>query len=349
LLATDLDGDGTCEVVAADQAPRGHARLVAYRGDGTTLWQKVFPHTPGAPPVWNVGALTFWWPGGFRQGDAIDLLVGTRRGLMHSDVGQLIDGRQAHTVWTQAKAIVPDQFHWGWAGAPLGTVDVDADGRTEIVCLHPVCFWIANGQDGKITAGIELASGKRLPAWAAYGEPLVHDFTNDGRPEILLDSPYLLALLDLEGTPRWHSRGRDDYPVGPGKGNVGETTQCKHALVDLDGDGRPEIASAGYGDGVRAIDPRTGDVLWSLASPEPTGPKVTGANIDGRGGDEIIYPAGDKLVVVTGDRHRGQPLWTWTGPTALSLPAIADVDGDGLAEIIIQDADGTIYCLDSAR
>jgi len=348
LLAADLDGDGACEVVAADQAREGHARLVAYRGDGGTLWDKAFPQTNGAPPVWNVGALTFWWPGRFRRADALDLFVNTRRRLMHSDVGQLLDGRDATTLWTRDKAELPGIFRWGFAGVPLAAVDVDRDRLDELVCLYPVCFWTAEGRTGRITAGKELASRRDLPAWAAYGEPMVYDFNDDGRPEVLLDSPYLLALLDASGKPLWHGPGRSDYPVKPGEGNVGQTTACKHALADFDGDGNLEIASAGYGDGVRAIDPRTGKVLWSLAAPVPTGPRVAAANIDGRGGDEIIYPAGNTLVVITGGRTSGRLLWTWQGPAALSLPALADVDGDGLAEIVVQDAAATVHCLDAA-
>ncbi len=349
LLAADLDVDGGCEVVAADQAKAGHAVLVAYRGDGTPMWRKQFDQLPGALPAWNVGALTFWWPGRFREPDLVDLVVSTRRGLMHSDAGELVDGRSGTTLWKHEKAVVPGQFSWGWGGIPLAAADLDADQRDDLVCLYPVCFWIAGGHDGRITLGKELASRKELPAWAAYGEPIVHDFNDDGRPEVLLDSPYILALLDMAGNPLWHGPGRDDYPVRPGEGNVGQTTQCKHALADFDGDGTLEIASAGYGDGVRAIDPKTGRVLWSLEAPGPTGPKVSAANIDGRRGDEIIYPAGNTLVAITGDRTSGRVLWTWQGPAALSLPAIADVDGDGLAEIVVQDAEATIHCLDAAR
>jgi hypothetical protein len=347
VLAADLDGDGGCEVIAADQAKAGHAVLVAYRGDGKPMWRKEFGQIPGALPTWNVGALTFWWPGRFREPDVLDLVVSTRRGLMHSDAGELVDGRSAATIWKHEKAVVPGQFSWGWGGIPLAGTDVDADQRDDLVCLYPVCFWVANGHDGQIKVGKELASQKVLPAWAAYGEPIVHDFDDDGQLEVLLDSPYILALLEMDGSPLWHGLGRDDYPVKPGEGNVGETTRCKHALADLDGDGTMEIASAGYGDGVRAIDAKTGRVLWSLQAPEPTGPKVTAANIDGRGGDEIIYPAGNTLVAITGNRTSGQVLWTWQGPAALSLPAIADVDGDSLAEIVVQDANATIYCLDA--
>ena len=345
LLAVDLDSDGACEVVAADQAHAGHAVLVAYRGDGSVLWEKAFPHTSGAPPVWNTSALTFWWPGRFRRSDLLDLLVSTRRRLMHSDVGQLIDGRDATTLWTHERAEVPGQFRWGWAGIALAAADIDGDRRDELICLYPVCFWIADGQTGRIMTGRDLASRKELPAWAAYGEPMVHDFNGDGKLEVLLDSPYILALLDRTGKPLWHGPGRVDFPVSPSDGNTTETTSCKHALVDIDGDGTFEIASAGYGDGVRVIDPRTGQRLWSLRAPAPTGAKVTAANIDGRGGDEILYPAGPTLVVVTGDRTSGRVLWTWQGPAALSLPAIADVDGDGLAEIVVQDALGAVHCL----
>lgn len=322
---------------------------MAYRYDGTPLWRKEFDQTPGALPAWNVAALTFWWPGRFRKPDVIDLLVSTRRGLMHSDVGELVDGRRASTLWKHEKAVVPGQFSWGWGGIPVGVVDIDADRRDDVVCLYPVCFWIASGHDGMIRRGMELASRKVLPAWAAYGEPIVHDFNDDGRPEVLLDSPYILALLDLEGRPQWHGLGRMDYPVRPGEGNVGETTQCKHALADLDADGTLEIASAGYGDGVRVIDAKTGSLVWSLQAPKPTGPKVAAANIDGQGGDDIIYPAGSALVAITGDRTSGRVLWTWQGPAQLSMPAIADVDGDHRAEIVIQDASGTIHCLDGSR
>ncbi len=348
VLATDLDQDGTCEIIVADQAKEGHAQLVAYRGDGSNMWCTAFDQIPGEKPVWNIGALTFWWDGRFRGPHATDLFVNVRRGLMHSDVGQLIDGRSGERLWMRDKAEVPDEFQWGYAGAPLATVDVNSDQLDELVCLHPVCFWIADARSGVLTFGQELASRKAIPAWAAYGEPMVYDFDDDGQQEILLDSPYILALLEQDGTLIWHGLPRDDYPVNPGEGNVGETTQCRHALVDIDADGQFEIASAGYGDGVRVIDPRSGTVLWSLAAPQPTGPKVASANIDGQGGDEIIYPAGNTLVAVTGDAASGRILWTWNGPAALSMPAIADVEGDGRAEIIIQDAQATIHCLDAA-
>ncbi|GMU20818.1 MAG: hypothetical protein AMXMBFR13_09140 [Phycisphaerae bacterium] len=349
LLAVDLDGDGGAEVVGASQTAAGQAVLVAWRHDGSEFWRLPFEQTLGAQPVWNVPALTFWWPGHFRDRARIDLFVNTRRGLMHSDVGQLVDGRTGEVIWRQEKAIWPGEFSWGYAGIPPGIADLDGDGLDEIVSLYPVCFWIADGWTGKLTAGRDLASKKLLPAWAAYGESMIHDFTGDGRPDVLLDSHYILALLDATGQPIWHGLGRMAFPTSSHEGNAGQTTLVKHALLDVDGDGALEIASGGYADGVRMIDAKSGDVLWSLEAPAPTCPRVVAADIDGRAGDEILYPAGDTLVAITGDRTAGRVLWTWKGPAALSMPAVADTDEDGRAEIVTQSADGAVHCLDSRR
>lgn len=349
-LAADLDGNGGNEIVVADQTPCGAAMLKAYRHDGATLWECSFPRIPGNAPTWNEAALTYWWPGRFRRTGQVDLFVNTRRGPMHSDVGQLIDGRDGSIVWTQTKAELKNAFTWGYAGVPPGVGDMTGDGLDDLVSLYPVCFWVADGRTGDLLLGKDLSTRKELPAWAAYGIPMLHDFTGGGRLDVLLDSVYILALLDSQGRPLWHAKGHADSPTSPDKDSVGETTETTHALIDLDGNAGASgfaIASAGYGDGARAIDPKDGRVLWACAAPRPTCPKCVAADIDGKPGDELLYVAGDTLVAITGDRNAGRILWTWQGPAALSMPAIADTDGDGEAEIIVQAADGTVICLDA--
>jgi hypothetical protein len=90
-------------------------------------------------------------------------------------------------------------------------------------------------------------------------------------------------------------------------------------------------------------------VLWSLAAPIPTCPRVVAVDLDGRKGDELLYTAGSKLIAITGDRTAGRVLWGWQGPADLSMPVIGDLDDDGLAEIIVQSAEGTVYCIGQRR
>jgi outer membrane protein assembly factor BamB len=265
---------------------------------------------------------------------------------MHSDVGHLVDGRTGKIIWRREKAVAPGQFSWGYAGNVVAAADLTGDGCDELINLYPVCFWVADGASGRLLASRELASRRQLPAWAAYGEPMVFDFDGDGKREILLDSIYILALLNGNGDPLWHGKGRRDYLTGRPDDNVGETTATRHALVDLDGDGRPEIASAGYRDGARAIDPGNGKVLWSLEAPSPTCKKCAAADIDGRGGEELLYAASNTLVAVTGDRNGGRLLWLWLAPSSISSPALSDIDGDGNLEILVSSSDGLIYCID---
>jgi hypothetical protein len=57
-------------------------------------------------------------------------------------------------------------------------------------------------------------------------------------------------MLEMDGSksakPLWHGSRRMGFPVTRGEGKTGETMSCKHALVDIDGDGTCEIASASY-------------------------------------------------------------------------------------------------------
>ena len=93
----------------------------------------------------------------------------------------------------------------------------------------------------------------------------------------------------------------------------------------------------------RAIDP--GIAGLTVSKPDDSGnPSGESVAMD----THLLETYTDALVVVKGDRTSGRLLWTWKGPAMLSLPAIADVDGDGLAEIVVQDAAASVHCLDAA-
>jgi len=120
------------------------------------------------------------------------------------------------------------------------------------------------------------------------------------------------------------------------------------AVIDLDGDGRPEVvfpSTASRGGGLvergvlRALDGRDGSELWTVSDPTlwvNTASSVAAGDIDGDGLPEIIAcdDTGARLIAF---EHDGT--FKWRSPTLEAInwgaPSIADLDRDGAPEIII--------------
>ena len=56
--------------------------------------------------------------------------------------------------------------------------------------------------------------------------------------------------------------------------------------------------------------------------------------------------AASSILSSSPDVIKGSIRWTWQGPATLSMPAVADMDGDGMAEVLVMDEMGTLFCLD---
>ncbi len=212
------------------------------------------------------------------------------------------------------------------------------------------------------------------PSWVAgspidlegSGEagPSVVDLDGDGRAEIVLPTAagtLLVFGLDQSGTLREIARATlDETPAArPGGITARETAVRSAAVGDLDGDGRPEIVVASREGKVYAfdrrgarrpgfpvsVDPKRGE------RPSPERPLEVGilsrpvlANLDGKPGLEIVVSALDGHVYAW--RRDGRPLAGFPvaltdgdddGPRAkiVSSPAVGDLDGDGVPEIIV--------------
>jgi hypothetical protein len=127
-------------------------------------------------------------------------------------------------------------------------------------------------------------------------------------------------------------------------------------LTDDNGDGRrdgldtPEIVAAGeYESLVTAYDGRNGSLVWvANRGPASTIPAI--ADVDGDGVPEV-YLAGSEYHALF--NANGAPRWRTTSPGAYGYSswlegAIADLEGDGKAEIVaptaIIEADGVVRC-----
>jgi hypothetical protein len=186
----------------------------------------------------------------------------------------------------------------------------------------------------------------------ASGYPAVADLDGDGAPDIAMvasGTHEIRALHAVDGTDLWgpfdvnqgHADPADPYGMSGG----GPPT-----IADFDGDGKPEVATAG-GWGYVVFEGESGAPKWFTATQDLSS-RVTGSSVfdfEGDGAAEVVY--NDELKLRIYDGATGAVLWSAcnTSGTLFEYPLIVDVDNDGHAEIVVannnyafpQCADGT--------
>jgi hypothetical protein len=193
---------------------------------------------------------------------------------------------------------------------PLSLVaDVDLDGAPDVVAGNTV--YRANGTI--------LYQNTSLPD----GYNAVGNFDNDPNPEIVLVQGGRVWLLEHDLTVKWG-------PVSiPGGGNGGPPT-----VADYDGDGLPEIGVAGASRYV-VLD-TNGTLKWAAVTQDQSS-NVTGSSVfdfNGDGKAEVVYR--DELYLRVYDGTNGTVLFQtpMSSCTWYEYVLVADVDGDGRAEIV---------------
>ena len=156
----------------------------------------------------------------------------------------------------------------------------------------------------------------------------VGQFDSDAAPEFALVGGRTVYRLDSDGTEIWQQPVRGGGFGGP------------PTIANFDSDPEPEIGVAGYSRyTVYNLD---GTVLFSNEIQEFSSSR-TGSSVfdfDGDGRAEIVYNDENTLFVYSYDQTgTSSASVIWSTPnstlTAHEYPVIADVDGDGKAEIIV--------------
>ncbi len=259
----------------------------------------------------------------------------------------VLDG-SGSLVWTAADAAAVLGYY-----EPT-VADLDADAQPEVIADNLV---------------LDGATGALLWEMRAFGNgcPYTHPTTGDidaadGDQEIL----YCGVVYDSDGTELWDTGERGVYGMWPfliqadadPEAEVGfignrltlwEADGTNRFALDYPGDGPypgPPCAGDFDGDGaaelVFANFPNVlmyeldGSAVWSVPMDDVSGlAGCSGFDFDGDGALEVLYSDHSSLKILDGATGvRRFETFEHTSSTALEYPTVADIDGDGSAEIL---------------
>jgi len=357
--ADDLDGDGRKELLLRRPGKTG-AALVAVDCDGHDVWSREFADIQSGDVLGWQGNIAFWNSAHLTGEKGTDVVVAVERNLQHTGQTFGLNGRDGTELWKTPHLRDGEWAHSGTGGFICSAWDPGGDGRDEVLCAYGLILWCAEGRTGRIRFHRffkALWDGHYVrhhpKAWIAALVP-VPIRTSNGDPA------YFCALGgNATGLLRGDGRGLvwGNEEVRDGR------SQC---LADVDGDGRIWVADANVKDGqamLSCYDPENGRahpggeiVLGDRAGTESGrivssfpfghGRLPAAADLDGDRRDEVVVNRGRELVCVDWADRTPRVAWRVPFEEEIGPPVIADVDGDGLLEVLVSDLAGNLHCVD---
>ncbi len=221
-----------------------------------------------------------------------------------------------------------------------------------------------------VNPSLKYTNAGTYPLWTEesyYSAPAVTDIDGDGALEIIF-SNYSITVLDAAtGTTKWKvNSGKDRSSTLVELGANNGHTWSDVEIADINGDGKNEIIT-GHGGGLISVLSGDGYFLpgWPQTPREATVRSVEVADLEGDGKKEIIVGLGvgdEKSIYVynyDGTIREGFPQLSaanagrsWTYGIFMDTITTADLNGDGILEIIVPsdlsfisvfEPDGSVY------
>ncbi|MBK7861184.1 MAG: VCBS repeat-containing protein [Archangiaceae bacterium] len=341
-VVADVDGDGAADVIATYFPDFGYAAASKVRAlsgrDGHLLWETDARYVAASGLALGVATID----------------AGSGLTVFASDGLQVValDARSGAVLSAGLGAVPMWQSSlMGAAWVGLGLVDRGAPGGAQPyasgftssnLAVVPVAF----ENDGKVTIDTRFTNTEGFAAVAdlfdAQRQP-----GRDHRPEAVVVEttfPFFTSLAVVDATTS-QLVARSPLPVfsedagcQPGDGGLSDNGGAP-AIADLDGDGEPEVALAGM-HCLSAFDPGPDGTLtlkWTRPIHDYTSGQtaLSAFDFDDDGRAELLQVDEQTFRIVdgaTGAERYAQP---HCSSTAYDLVVVADLDGDGHAEVIL--------------
>jgi hypothetical protein len=319
----DFNGDGRPDLAVANFLD-GTVSVLLGLGDGTFQPQQVYSVGKG-PDAIAVGTFT---------GDGLPDLAAANYG---SGTVTILPGRRDGTFGA------PITVRVGAGPDSLAVADVDGDGRPDLVVgdylSHDVTVVLDNGH-GNFSAQTPVV----LPAGPA--SVVAGDFNGDGVVDVAAACPAAGGIFLLPGQ-QILATGRAGYALqGP---QLIATAAAPVALAagDFNNDGRPDLAYADNNANVARVLLARGNGTFQAQAPYCVGPSPFGLvaadfNNDGHLDLATANGLGEPVSVAMGLGDGTFATAAVASPPVRSAPIVANMNGDGVPDIVVLRQDGKI-------
>ena len=350
VLITDIDGDGKADIISI-----GNTSIDVYLN--TSSSGSITSSSFGAPTSFTIPAGGSGIAAGDIDGDGKPDLIFDLPGYMF-----LMRNTSTPGVASFASPVsIIARTTMGPTPA-IGITDIDGDGKADVVTPdngdENLSLYQNTAKAGSLDSG-SLAYAYDIPTYGLYSPCIaITDIDGDGKPDVVVIDWTDKVVQILRNTSQpGNFVTAFAAPVSFAVGTMAYDVVAR----DIDGDGKPDIAVVNEADNTISVlhnNSTPGIISFSSQVVFTTGSgpiSISAGDFDGDGKPDLaVANSGDNTVsvfrntVATGSittSSFASPVNLSTGPSGPFYIAVGDMDGDGKADIISSNSDGSISVL----